>query len=251
MIAGLDLSAEPKGTALSILEVSNAGVKLQSLELGLRDSQIVAASTGVEKLGIDCALGWPIAFVDFLQHHAAAATNKSAFEGSIELRRTLAYRETDRMVREATGRWPLSVSTDRLGMAAIRCAGLLSALGATGANVSRAGEGLVVEVYPAASMRIWQLENAGYRNDSDVRSRLLRDLRAAAPWLEVSGHEALLTESHDAFDSLVAALATLAVVVGHASAPTQMQLDLARTEGWVHLPTASLAEISPFLAQAT
>lgn len=243
LIAGLDLSAEPKGTALSVLEVSSTRVKLQSLEIGLRDAQIVAASTGFEKLGIDCALGWPIEFIDFLQQQANPNTEAKKFEGSIELRRTLAYRETDRMVREVTKRWPLSVSTDRLGMAAIRCAGLLSAIAATGANVSRAGEGLVVEVYPAASMRIWQLDSAGYRNDADVRARLLRELCAAAPWLEVSGHETLLTESHDAFDSLVAALATLAVVVGHASVPMPAQFERARVEGWVHLPTVSLAEV--------
>lgn len=243
LIAGLDLSAEPKGTALSVLEVSSVGVKLQTLELGLRDSQIVAAATSVGKIGIDCALGWPIEFVEFLQQHAAATPESSPFEGSIELRRTLAYRETDRMVREETKRWPLSVSTDRLGMAAIRCAGLLSAIAATGANTSRAGEGLVVEVYPAASMRIWQLDSAGYRNDADVRARLLRDLCTVAPWLVVSGHEALLTESHDAFDSLIAALATLAVVVGHATKPPEHMLERARVEGWVHLPSASLAEV--------
>lgn len=243
LIAGLDLSAEPKGTALSVLEVSSTRVKLQSLELGLRDAQIVAASTGVEKLGIDCALGWPIEFIDFLQQQVSPSIHAKEFEGSIELRRTLAYRETDRMVREVTKRWPLSVSTDRLGMAAIRCAGLLSAIAATGANVSRAGEGLVVEVYPAASMRVWQLDSAGYRNDADVRARLLRDLCAAAPWLEVSGHEALLTESHDACDSLIAALATLAVVVGHATTPPEHLLERARVEGWVHLPTASLGEV--------
>ncbi len=243
LIAGLDLSAEPKGTALALLEVSPKMVTLQSLELGLRDAQIVAASTGVEKLGIDCALGWPIEFIDFLQQQVSPSIHAKEFEGSIELRRTLAYRETDRMVREVTKRWPLSVSTDRLGMAAIRCAGLLSALGVTGANVSRIGEGLVVEVYPAASMRIWQLDSTGYRNDADVRARLLRDLCAAAPWLEVSGHEALLTESHDACDSLIAALATLAVVVGHATTPPEHLLERARVEGWVHLPTASLGEV--------
>ena len=243
LIAGLDLSAEPKGTALSVLEVSATRLKLRSLELGLRDAQIVSAAAGVEKLGIDCALGWPLEFIDFLQQQSNPKTQTKEFEGSIELRRTLAYRETDRMVREVTKRWPLSVSTDRLGMAAIRCAGLLSGIAATGANASRAGEGLVVEVYPAASMRIWQLDSAGYRNDADVRARLLRDLCAAAPWLEVSGHEALLTESHDAFDSLVAALATLAVVVGHATKPPEHMLERARVEGWVHRPSASLAEV--------
>lgn len=243
LIAGLDLSAEPKGTALSVLEVSRGGVNLKSLELGLRDAQIVTASMGVEKLGIDCALGWPIEFIDFLQQQASPNLQAQKFEGSIELRRALAYRETDRMVRKVTGRWPLSVSTDRLGMAAIRCSGLLSALGATGANTSRAGDGLVVEVYPAASMRIWQLDSAGYRNNVDVRARLLGDLCAAAPWLEVAENEELLVESHDAFDSLIAALATLAVSVGHGTRPPEHMLERARVEGWVHLPSASLAEV--------
>lgn len=54
-------------------------------------------------------------------------------------RRELRYRATDYRVRQITGRWPLSVSTDRIGVAAMRCASLLDSLAAQGAPVDRCG----------------------------------------------------------------------------------------------------------------
>lgn len=71
LIAGIDLAAEPKGTALSVLEVRSTEVVLKSIEIGLDDQSIVSACSNVEKIGIDCALGWPIAFTDFVTSHAS------------------------------------------------------------------------------------------------------------------------------------------------------------------------------------
>jgi hypothetical protein len=49
---------------------------------------------------------------------------------------------------------PLSVATNRIGLAATRCAGLLARLAADGRPVDRAGTGVVVEVYPAAALKL-------------------------------------------------------------------------------------------------
>lgn len=87
----------------------------------------------------------------------------------MDWRRTLAYRETDREASRLTGRWPLSVSTDRLGLTAMRCAGLLARIAQSGIEVDRSGAGAVVEVYPGASLRLWQLPTAGYRTDPAAR----------------------------------------------------------------------------------
>ena len=76
----------------------------------------------------------------------------------------LAFRRTDQVVHAATGRWPLSVSADRIAYPAMRCAGLLARLAATGRPVRRSGiDSLVAEVYPAAALRIWELPTAGYK----------------------------------------------------------------------------------------
>ena len=123
LTAGVDLAAEPKGTALAIIEWKRTSATLVDLQLGVADQQIVEAAQVVDQLGIDCALGWPIEFVEFLNNHSRG--NLESFpDGGMDWRRRVSFRESDRHVREVTGKWPLSVSTDRLGLTAMRCAGL-------------------------------------------------------------------------------------------------------------------------------
>jgi predicted nuclease with RNAse H fold len=241
LIAGVDLAAEPKGTALAIIDWSPDQARLVELKLGVDDAQIVAAAPTLTKLGIDCALGWPLEFIEFLngQNRLEAEASGPTFDGGIESRRRLAYRETDRHVREITGRWPLSVSTDRLGMTAIRCAGLLSKLQAAGTGVDRSGVEKVVEIYPAASLRLWGFDTAGYRSSADIRARLVADLETAASWLKVGSFRSLMIESCDAFDAVIAALAARAAQAGSYSKPSPSQLIQAKSEGWVALPLGS------------
>jgi predicted nuclease with RNAse H fold len=110
LIAGLDLAAEPKGTALAVLEWSQNRVNLLSLAVGVDDETVVEAAPNFDKLGIDCALGWPIEFTNFLRVYSRANISGQTFDGDIDWRRTLAYRETDREVRRLAGRWPSSGS---------------------------------------------------------------------------------------------------------------------------------------------
>jgi predicted nuclease with RNAse H fold len=272
LIAGLDLAAEPKGTALAVIDWSPGRAELVSLQLGIDDYAIIEAVADCEKFGIDCALGWPIAFVEFLNQHNNFNESGSGFDGGIESRRLLAYRETDRHVRAVTGRWPLSVSTDRLGMTAMRCAGLLSKLAAAanyrthaaeaadaadaaaGSNgsgasnsspkpIDRSGSGQVVEIYPGASLRLWGFETAGYRNSPDIRSRLLADIQTKAPWLVFEKFAELMVASCDAFDAVIAALAARSAFLGHYEGPNLDQLHRVRVEGWVALPNTALATL--------
>ena len=141
------------------------------------------------------------------------------------------------------GRWPLSVSTDRLGMTAIRCAGILSQLAEAGVNVDRSGVGRVVEVYPGATLRGWGLDTSGYRTSAQVREKLLANLCAEAPWLSIGVHGALMVSSGDAFDAVVAALAARAAYLGGYHKPANHQLDAAKVEGWLALPTLSLGDL--------
>ncbi len=245
LIAGLDLAAEPKGSALATIDFGITKARLNSLQVGVDDQIILDTAPTIDKLGIDCALGWPIEFTNFLQAHKIGGSDSASFDGGMNFRRALAYRETDRATREVIGRWPLSVSTDRLGMTAIRCAGLLSKLSARNHNVSRAGEGLVVEVYPAASMRIWGLRSAGYRNSKDTRRALLQELNDLAPWFDTTEYGELMIESCDAFDSVFAALAARAVSLGASTPAPAAHFERAKIEGWMHLPTVSITELGP------
>ncbi len=243
LIAGLDLAAEPKGTALAVLDWEANRVKLVSLKLNVADQEIIDVTANAQKLGIDCALGWPTDFVDFLKLYSADSIAGLGFTGDIDWRRKLAHRETDREVHRVTGKWPLSVSTDRLGMTALRCAGLLSKLQQSGVQVDRSGSGKVVEIYPAASMRIWGLQIAGYRNSESIRTELIWQLKQSASWLDLNGFETLMVESCDCFDAVIAALAAGSAAMGKSSVVSQKNLAQAKIEGWVALPLTPLKDL--------
>lgn len=245
LISGVDLAAEPKGTAVATIDWQSAHAELVDLQLGVDDRQIIDACEGSIKVGIDCALGWPVAFTDFINRHSnlAALESAPAFDGGSDLRRNLAHRETDRHVREVTGRWPLSVSTDRLGMTAIRGAGLLSKFQEAGTAIDRSGSGRIVEIYPGASLRLWGFDTAGYRTSEAIRERLLSDIQAETPWLNLGTHQQLMVASCDAFDSVIAAFAARSAHLGRFNGPNAAQLERAKIEGWVALPTGPLSEL--------
>jgi len=241
--AGIDLAAEPKGTALALIEWREGSGRLIDLQVGVDDSVIVQGISKAEKIGIDCALGWPMEFVDFVSNHNDPNAKSHEVEGGMDWRRRLSYRETDRAVRSRTGRWPLSVSTDRLGLTAMRCAGLLGRLEKTGIEIDRSGAGVVIEVYPGATLRLWGFDTSGYRKSIDERKRLLGQILEQASWLDVSLFEDLMLESCDAFDAVIAALATRAAFLGLSEPPTQSQMPHARIEGWIALPVCKITEL--------
>lgn len=235
---GVDLAAAAAGTAIAELEWADGVARLTRLELGMQDADIVASvADGDAWLGVDCPLGWPDAFVDFVQaHHAAVEPALGPVHGHADWRRTLVYRHTDHVVRDRIGRWPLSVSTDRLGVTALRGAGLLARLAEAGFPVDRAAEGRMFEVYPGGSLRLWGFDTTGYRVDATRRAVLLDALIQRAPWLDIGPFAALAVAEADAFDAVVAALSTRAGALRMFEPPASEMLPTARREGWVVLP---------------
>ncbi len=242
----MDLAAETKGTALAVLDWSRPRVAVQ-VHLGVADADIAAVAPGVRNLGIDCAFGWPDDFVAFLTRHAAGEGPATGPDQGMAWRRRLSYRATDRMTREITGRWPLSVATDRLGLTAMHCAVLLDRIGQqTGIPVDRSGGGTAVEVYPSAALRGWGFDTRGYKNDGAVRRTLLARVLERVPWLALDDAGVrLMASSDDAFDAVVAAL----VARAHALAlthpvPSEVH-DQACREGWIALPVGRLEDLAP------
>ncbi|PPH77941.1 DUF429 domain-containing protein [Rathayibacter sp. AY1D4] len=241
---GVDLAAEPVRTALAAIEFSGGRAVVRSLVLGAEDATIVEASRDAAVIGIDCAFGWPVEFAAFVSAHTRREVSPRTLAGR-DWRRRLAYRETDRVAREVTGRWPLSVSTDRLGMTAMRCAELLDAFAASGEDVDRSGRGRLVEAYPAAALRLWGVDTTGYKTRPEAVALAAESLRRAAPWLDVPAPAlALMSRSDDAFDAVVAALNARAHALG-ATLPVPPELqEAAEAEGWIAVPTGSLAELA-------
>ncbi|MCJ1705661.1 DUF429 domain-containing protein [Rathayibacter sp. VKM Ac-2926] len=241
---GVDLAAEPVRTAVAALEWGGGRAVVRSLVLGASDDDVVAASREATTIGIDCAFGWPLEFAAFVSAHTRREVSPRTLAGR-DWRRRLAYRETDRAAREVTGRWPLSVSTDRLGMTAMRCAELLDAFAATGEDVDRSGGGRLVEAYPAAALRLWGVDTTGYKTRPEAVALAVEALRRAAPWLVLPADAAaLMARSDDAFDAVIAALNARAHALGRTVPVPDALREAAQAEGWIALPTCGLDELA-------
>jgi hypothetical protein len=143
--------------------------------------------------------------------------------------RQLRFRRTDLFVHERTGKWPLSVSTDRIGITAFRAARLLAKVGA-----NRTGEGKFVEVYPRAARDQFGIDGS--------LGTLLRE----AHWIEMDAScEELCTKSDHCHDALVASLVARASALNLCEPIPDDALNEARREGWIALPqVGSLSQLA-------
>ena len=273
LTVGVDLAAEAARTAVAWIDWDETTAVVRALLVGAADADILAAIMEADKAGIDCPLGWPDEFVSFVSAHRAGGVDITADVAGRDGRRRLAWRRTDEEVRQRTGLIPLSVAADRIGHAAMRCAGLLARLAGEGPAADRSGAGVVVEVYPAASLKIWGLPYRGYkqagprastgpastgpastgpastgrastgRASTATLGQLVDAVLGAAPWLDLGSHEGVCRRSDHAIDAVIAALAARAAALGLATRPAVEQAEAARTEGWIALPTSSLGAL--------
>jgi Protein of unknown function (DUF429) len=150
---GVDFAAQPQKTAACSVKWQSGAAEVSSVELNVDDWRFAELAAECDKIGMDVPFGWPVAFAEAIGRHHRHESWPSVASGALR------FRDTDRNVWEKTGGWPLSVSTDRIGVTAFRAARLLSP------DVDRAGSGRFVEVYSAAALRRWNLIPAG-PNDS-------------------------------------------------------------------------------------
>ena len=245
---GIDLAAQAKETAACVVDWGDARANLRSLALGLDDEALLEliAAQQPAKVAIDAPFGWPVPFVSAVSSYAAGAP------WSASDTRLLRLRATDLNVIELTGQQPLSVSSDRIAVTAMRCAGLLTRLAGEGPELDRAGGGLVVEVYPAAALRRWGHDPRGYKGAKPEplakRTQLVEGIAtASAAWLALDEDKlALVTASDHLLDALICALLARASVLGRVEPIPPQLRDLARVEGWIHLPHRQpLVEFDP------
>lgn len=227
---GIDLSAEPARTAVATIEWDASRPRVTHVRLGADDQQLLSAVQGAGGVGVDCPLGWPDRFVDFVVAHREGAVPAGELTG-LALRRTLLRRATDTHVAATFGVVPMSVSADRIGSVAMRAAGLLAALG----SVDRSGSDVVMEVYPAAALKVWGLAHRGYKADPTAHVDALG--------IEWGAFRDLACRSDHVLDAVVCALVARAARVGCTDGPPPELLAQARTEGWIHVPTCSLEEL--------
>jgi Protein of unknown function (DUF429) len=248
--AGVDLSASQQGTALVSIEWeagSEDRARVGEPSLGLGDADLLDRLAEAEWVAIDAPFGWPEPMVGAL--HSYATTGRWPAPPKPEFR----YRATDLRVHDRvlaeTGEklWPLSPSTDRISLTAWRLAGLREAAFARSrVRFDRAGGDRVLEAYPAAALLLWGLPRERYKASAEAREELLAALEGEAPWLdwEPGAREACVS-SDDSLDAVLCALIARAAALGLTEPPPPEAAELARAEGWIHLPRKGcLAELA-------
>lgn len=244
---GIDLAAQPVNTSTCLIDWSPEIPAVSDLRSGLTDEELLDAIVFADKVAIDAPFGWPDEFVDAVTAHR----NRAGWPGSGEdqdlYRFHLSFRATDRRLIEGGARRPLSVSTDLIGVVAMRCAYLLDRLAAGGEPVDRAGSGKVIEAYPAPALTAWGPSATGYKSRVGAARlpELLARLEEGLGGIEMSSeHREAAGSDHNCFDALVCSLVARAAALGLTQRPAPgEEADRATREGWIHIPTNPLAHL--------
>lgn len=241
---GVDLASQAVATASCAIGWSSDGGVVDAVSVGLSDEQLLNQIGAADVTGIDAPFGWPLAEAEAVYRYAMQGTWSDP--PLDELR----FRLTERRVRERTGRYPLSSTSDWIAWVTWRCVRLLSQL-VGGGPVERVGEQGVFEVYPAGALRSWGIAARGYKTDVAARERILADIqqRAASRIVVPEDRRVVLLGSHHAFDAWLAALAARVAARSDRTTwpPTTMsprEQEQVLREGWIHIPPPdSLAEL--------
>lgn len=253
---GVDLAVQCRSTGLCRLEW--AGGRATASFPGPRtDDELVELVADPEAVvGIDVPLGWPRGFADAVGRYMAGPDGRWTDDPGSFAAAYHRLRETDRQV-SARGRraglriTPMSVAADRLGAPAMKAAWMLSALARRddAFTVDRSGvTGRIIEVYPAAAIRVWDLRFDRYRNRSttatrDALAQCRREVLDRAGF-GIEGLDAMRTEHQ--LDALVCALVARAARCDLTWPPAPEQVEVAAVEGWIHVPThGSLRRLAP------
>jgi predicted nuclease with RNAse H fold len=262
---GIDLASAPERTGVAKLTLNGAGgerrARASLVESGFlaSDDALISLVRDDDVVGVDAPLGWPDDFVEALRAHRAFAPWPLSSQPDERKRDSLRLRRTDLFIRNLKlGSTPLSVSSDLIGVVAMRAA-LLQSAWAQGeeGNELRDGSGRFVETYPAAALRQWGLLQArGVRykggakesrdSEAAIRSSMLDQIEAGtASWLEVDEalYEAAMRSDH-VFDALICALVAVAAKAQLTYAPPSEDLGAARREGWIHVPRGELCDLA-------
>lgn len=242
---GVDLASQPERTATCRIRWRAPPPRrptVDALSKGATDSRLLELFRGSDKIGIDAPFGWPVSFVQAIRGYSTATVWPTCDVSDLRFRRT------DRMVRERLGRWPLSVSADRIAMTAMRAARLLAKVAEEGEVIDRSGGGRFVETYPAVALSIWGLPSKCYKGETEEATAVR--LEIVDGLAEKLGSGLILSEevrrkcleSDDMLDALVAALVARGAARRRCQPVAPDDRRLAKEEGWIACPHANSLE---------
>jgi predicted nuclease with RNAse H fold len=252
---GVDIAKDPRNTALCELRWTESEAIVERLELGVTDDRIIERTNASLVTALDAPFGWPTAMVQAVSRWVPGGEWSRPSDTAFRLRAT--DEVTRQIVRDTLSRRtsaarepvnPLSVSSDKIAMAAWRVCGILGALGSNCTVVTAAlgaeltGQRHVIEAYPAAALALWTIERADYKNTNAAGARR-REAMLAAILLQMKrrvrwsgADEATCTATDHALDAFVCALVARAAALGNVHPVPAEHHGAARIEGWIALP---------------
>lgn len=244
-VVGVDLASQPEKSSLCVVEWT-AGQQPCVVELHrpADDDLIVDQAARADAIGLDCPLGWPSPFVDLVTaHHEGRPTLDQAAPP-----RDLRLRTTDQWIRQWIPRDPLSVSTDRLGVVALRGVGIVERIAGPGAD--RSGAAGIYEAYPGGSLAVWGLTATGYKTADAIATRqAIVDELARHVDIPADGPSPIdLATNADDLDAAITAIVTLLAHLGATTSAPSEFVDIAMKEGWIHVPTIPLDAVTALLS---
>ncbi|MEO0495006.1 MAG: DUF429 domain-containing protein [Actinomycetota bacterium] len=230
-LLGVDLASQPKNTSAAVLD----GATLVHLTSEADDKTIIELAATCSVVGIDAPLGWPDAFIDVVTAHHRGDPVPAAAPQELQLRRT------DLVIAELTGKRPLSVSTDRIGVVALRAIRLLEHL--AGAGADRSGAASVYETYPGGAVAHWALVDRSYKR-TDSQPERAAIVTALAAHLDLGGFAEQMVASDDDLDAVLCAAIVGLSVAGRTHRPADADRDRASREGWIHVPAGPIEDLT-------
>lgn len=230
-LLGVDLASQPKNTSVAVLD----GTTLVHLANEADDDAIVDLASDCAVVGIDAPLGWPDAFVDVVTAHHRGESPPPADPKELQLRRT------DHIVAEHSGKRPLSVSTDRIGVVALRAIRLLERL--AGAGADRSGSAGVYETYPGGAVAAWALVDRSYKR-ADSRPERAAIVAALGRYLDLGGFTEQMVVSDDDLDAVLCAAIVGLAAASRTHAPAESNKAQAAREGWIHIPSGPIEDLA-------
>jgi len=226
-------------------------------------------------IGIDAPFGWPTAFVEAVQewkHDTWEGNANESLRDKLRLRMTDLYirkkrgRKVKGQSQEGTSLLPFSVSADKIASVAMRAMSLLYRYSVQDkSGMTKINNQYFFEVYPAASLDKWtsittqdgKKDVHSYKSGnhaSETCEQMLKRICSALPQLSFNdSSDSKYCKSDHAFDALISALTAYAAIVEKTILPSEAKFDnlqferplpdLAKIEGWIHVPNAQLNEI--------
>lgn len=254
LTAGIDLASKPSKTAVCVIDWCEDGVaEIKEWERSRwTDARLIEelmSDPSIQRIGVDAPFGWPTKYVNAI----SASSNNGTWPEDGYTDDFGRFRETELNIKELIGTTPLSSSLGNLSWVTRRCVRLLARQARDeDVKAARLGEGCFVEVYPAASLKLWGISPAdlaedpgGYKGEKakavgrrrNLAEVLVKELESVVNMPTDFVNRCEGKGGDDLVDALIAALVARAMARGRCEPiPANVTPKQVKAEGWIRVP---------------